>query len=72
MFNYVVMNQHTCLLTRNGDSSHLCRLHQTTNNVCCNCTLLTGMLVTGGAGMSVKIALDRQPSHHCHRVNRDI
>ena len=46
MFNYVVMNQHTCLLTRHRDSSHLCRLQSTTNNVCCNCTWLTGMLGT--------------------------
>ena len=46
LFNSVVMNQHTCLLTRHRDSSHLCRLHRTTNTVCCNCTWLTGMLGT--------------------------
>ena len=46
VFNYVVMNQHTCLLMRHRDSSHLCRLHHTTNNVCCKCTCLTGMLGT--------------------------
>ena len=46
VFNYVVINQHTCLLKRHRDSSHLCRLHCTTNTVCCNCTWLTGMLGT--------------------------
>ena len=45
-FNYVVMNQHICLLLRLRDSSILCRLHCTTNSVCCNCTWLTGMLGT--------------------------
>ena len=46
MFNYVVVNQHTCLLTRHKDSSHLSMLHHTTNNICCNCTWLTGILST--------------------------
>ena len=52
VLNYVVMNQHACLLTRQRNISHLCRLHHTTNNVCCNCTWLTGMLGT--------VALDQQ------------
>ena len=46
VFDYVVMNQHTCLLMKHRDSSNLCMLHRTTNNVCCNCTCLTGMLGT--------------------------
>ena len=46
VLNYVIINQHTCLLLRHRDSSHPCRLHPTSNNVCCNCTSLTGMLGT--------------------------
>ena len=46
VLNYVVMNQHACLLTRHRDSINLRRLHRTTNYVCCNCTWLTGMLGT--------------------------
>ena len=46
VLNYVLMNQHTCLLTRHRDSSHLSRLHNTANNICCNCTWLTEMLGT--------------------------
>ena len=52
VFKYVVLNQHTCLLTRLGASSHVCKLHRTRNNVCYNCTQLTGMLGT--------VALDQQ------------
>ena len=46
LFDYVVMNQHTCLLMRHRNSSHLRRLHRTTNNVCFNSTRLAGMLGT--------------------------
>ena len=51
-FNNVVLNQHTCRLTRLSSSSHACLLHRTSNNVCYNCTQLTGMLGT--------VALDKK------------
>ena len=51
-FNYVVLNQYTCLFTRLCTSSYVCWLHPISNNVCYNCTQLTGMLGT--------LALDQQ------------
>ena len=42
----MVLNQHTCRLTRLWASSHVCLLHNTSNNVCYNCTQLSGMLGT--------------------------
>ena len=42
----MVLNQHTCRLTRLWASSHACKLHPTSNIVCYNCTQLTGMLGT--------------------------
>ena len=37
---------HVCLLPRRRICRHVCLLHHTTNNVCYNCTPLTGMLGT--------------------------
>ena len=42
----MVLNQHTYRLTKLWASSHVCLLHRTSNNVCYNCTQLTGMLGT--------------------------
>ena len=45
-YHHMVLNQHTCLLTRLGAISHVCYLHRTSNNVCYKCTQLTGLLST--------------------------
>ena len=45
-FNYVVLNQHTGLLTKLGASIHVCELHHKSNNVSYNCTRLIGRLGT--------------------------
>ena len=37
---------HVCLLPRRRICRHVCLLHHTSNNVCYNCTRLTGMLGT--------------------------
>ena len=64
VFNYGVMNKHTCLLMRHRDSSDLWRLHLTTNNVCCNCTWLTGMLGTVALEQQACLFKLRPPSVH--------
>ena len=57
VFNYLVLNRHTCLFMRLGTSSHVCYLHCTSNNVCFNWHRLTGMLGT--------VALDQQAYLSC-------
>ena len=85
VINNVALNQYTCRLRRLWPSSHACYLHRTSNNVCYNCTQLTGMLGTVALDqracpfklhlpvcMSVLLSPDQQPRHHCHRVSRPI
>ena len=64
MFNDVVLNPRTCLLTRLRASSHVCYLHRTSNTVRYNCTQLTGMLGTVALDQQARLFKLQQASVH--------
>ena len=66
---------HVCLLPRHN-RRHVYLLHHTSNNVCYNCTRLTGMLGTHALDQCACLLYiqvpDQHPSHYCHRVSRHL